>query len=126
MLTSLLGIRLILLLGKTLPLPASADIMNALTKVEVTQDVDGQDGFQLTFTLGKNKLGDYNLLASGALDPDHRVVIGAILGVLPEPLIDGVIYHHQIAPSNEPGMSTLTVMGRDISVLLDLEEKNAQ
>ncbi len=71
-------------------------------------------------------MGDYSLLASGSLDPDQRVVIGAILGVLPEPLIDGIIYHHQIAPSNEPGMSTLTVMGRDISALLDLEEKNAK
>ncbi len=126
MLTSLLGIRLILLLGKTVPLPASAAVMNALTHVKVINDGDGQDGFQISFTLGKDKTGDFGLLASGALDPDQRVVIGVLLGASLEALIDGVIYHHQIAPSNEPGLSTLTVSGRDISVQLDLEEKNAE
>ncbi len=123
MLTSLLGIRLILLIGKTVPLPAPASVMNALQDIEVTNDEKGNDGFQMTFTLGKNKMGDYGLLASGALDPDTRVVIGAILGVTPEPLIDGVIFHHEINPKAE-GVTTLTVKGRNISVMLDLEEKN--
>ncbi len=126
MFASQLGIRLILLLGKTVPLPAPAGVMHALKQVRVINDADSQDGFQLTFTLGKDRLGDYSLLAGGALDPDRRVVIGVLLGASLEPLIDGVIYHHQIAPSNEPGMSTLTVTGRDISVLLDLEERNAE
>jgi hypothetical protein len=92
----------------------------------VINDSDGNDGFQITFSLGKDKLGDYSLLSSGALDPDHRVVIGVLLGASLEPLVDGVIYHHQIVPGDEPGTSTLTVSGRDISVLLDLEEKNAE
>lgn len=126
MLAGLLGIRLILLLGKTVPLPAPAAVMNALKQIRVINDADGQDGFQITFALGKDKLGDYSLLSGGALDPDRRVVIGVLLGASLEPLIDGVIHHHQIAPSNEPGMSTLTVSGRDISVLLDLEERNAE
>ena len=47
MLTSLLGIRLILLVGETIPLPASYDVMSALTHVEVTNDVDQGDGFQM-------------------------------------------------------------------------------
>ena len=126
MLTSLLGIRLILLIGSTAPLPAPAAVMNALKQVRVVNDADGQDGFQITFTLGKDRLGDYRLLASGALDPDKRVVIGVLLGASLEPLIDGVIYHQQVASGSEPGMSTLTVSGRDISALLDLEERNAE
>ena len=126
MLTRLLGIRLILLIGKTVPLPAPANVMNALKHVKVINDAEDSDGFQITFTLGKDKLGDYSLLSSGALDPDTRVVIGVLMGASLEPLIDGVIYHHQVTPSDEPGMSTLTVSGRDISVLLDLEEKNAE
>lgn len=126
MLTSLLGIRLILLLGKTVPLPAPAAAMKALKRVRVVNDSEGQDGFQMTFTLGKDKIGDYSLLAGGALDPDKRVVIGVLMGASLEPLIDGVIYHHQISPANEPGMSTLTVSGRDISVMLDLEERDAE
>jgi len=124
MLIGTLGIRLILLIGKTVPLPAPKSVMTALKRVEINNETDGNDGFEMTFTLGKGKLGDYELLSSGALDPDTRVVIGMLLGASPEPLIDGVIYHHQVAPGNQPGMSTLTVKGRDISVLLDLKERN--
>ncbi|HMR66240.1 MAG TPA: hypothetical protein PKE64_19690 [Anaerolineae bacterium] len=126
MLTSLLGIRLVLLIGPTVPLPAPAEAMTALTHAKVINDDREGDGFQLTFTLGKSPIGDYNLLSSGALNPDRRVVIGLIMGALPEPLIDGIITHHQITPSNEPGLSTLTVSGRDLSVMLDLEERNAE
>jgi hypothetical protein len=124
MLIGTLGIRLILSIGQTLPLPAPKSVMTALKRVEINNQTEGNDGFEMTFTLAKGRLGDYELLSSGALDPDTRVVIGLLLGASPEPLIDGVISRHQVAPSLEPGMSTLTVTGRDISVLLDLKEKN--
>jgi hypothetical protein len=123
-LTSQLGIRLILWMGKTVPRPAPYDASTALSSVEVTNDSENGDGFQMTFTLGKDKARDYSLLQSGVLDPDTRVIIGVLLGVSPEVLIDGIITHHQLAPSDEPGMSTLTVTGRDISMMLDLEEQN--
>ncbi len=124
MLTSQLGIRLILLIGKTVPLPAPPAVVNALTRVEVTNDAETGDGFQLTVTLGKDTPLDYGLLQSGALDQFSRVIIGVLLGVMPEVLIDGIITHQQITPSNEPGMSTLTVTGKDVSIMLDLEEKD--
>jgi hypothetical protein len=123
MLTNLLGIRLVLLIGKTIPLPASYDVTSALAKVEVTNDAKSADGFQMTFSLAKGIL-DYSLLLGGTFDPGTRIVIGVILGAIPEVLIDGIITHRQVAPSNEPGMSTLTVTGTDVSVMLDLEEKN--
>lgn len=126
MLTSALGIRLVLLLGKTVPLPAPFEVMAALTEVEVNNNSETGDGFQMTFTLAKDKTFDYGLLGSGAFEPMNRAVIGVMMGAMPEVLIDGVISHHQIAPSNEPGGSTLTVSGKDISVMLDLEEKNAK
>jgi hypothetical protein len=99
--------------------------MSAFIGLEVTTDVDQPgDGFQLTFTISKNKQGEYNLLQSGVLDVDTRVIVGVLFGVTLEPLIDGVIYHHQVSPGERPGTSTLTVSGRDISVMLDLEEKD--
>lgn len=123
MLTSILGIRLILLMGKTVPLPTSYDVSSALMRLEVTNDAESGDGFQMTFTLSKDTV-DYSLLQGGSLDPFTRVIIGVLLGASPQVLIDGVIAHHQLAPSNEPGMSTLTVTGKDLSLMLDLEEKN--
>ena len=124
MLTSQLGIRLILLLGQSVPLPAPPAALSAFTRVEVTNDAENGDGFQLTFTLSKEQPLDYNLLQSGALDPATRVIIGVLMGAMPEVLIDGIITHQQHAPSAEPGQSTLTVTGQDVSVMLDLEEKN--
>jgi len=124
MLTNLLGIRLMLLMGKTVPTPASYDVSTALTTVEVTNSTEQGDGFQLTFTLGKDKAKEYGLLQGGTFDPSTRVVIGVLLGATPEVLIDGIIMHHELTPSYEPGMTTLTVKGKDVSVMLDLEEKN--
>jgi hypothetical protein len=126
MLASQLGIRLILLVGETVPLPASSEVMNALSQVEVTNDSELGDGFKITLTLGKDKAADYSLLKSGTFDPFNRVVIGVALGLVPEVLIDGIVAHHQITPGDEPGTSTLTVMGRDLRQVLDLEEKNEE
>jgi len=126
MLANLLGIRLILLLGETVPLPASYAVTTALRRVEVTSDAQGGDGFQMTFGLAKDGIADYGLLQSGALQPFQRVIVGVLMGAVSEVLIDGVITHQQVAPSNEPGAATLSVTGRDISQMLDLEEKNAK
>src|SRR4051812_35090410 len=123
MLTSQLGVRLILWLGKTVPLPAPVEALAALTRVEVTNDAQSGDGFQITFTLSRNQPTDFSLLQSGALKPSTRVIIGVLLGIVPEVLIDGIITHHEHAPSSEPGASTLTVTGKDVSIMLDLEEK---
>jgi len=120
-----LGIRLIMWLGPTIPLPPPPGLLNALTEVTVTNDADGDDGFQLTLTLGKNELLDYGLLSSGTFDPMTRVVIGVLMGLsLPDVLLDGVVTHHQVQPSNEPGRSTLTVTGKGLTQVLDLEERN--
>jgi len=123
MLASQLGTRLMLLIGETVPLPAPADVVSAIRRVEVTNDSGLGDGFQITFTLAK-QAGEYGLLKGGALDPFTRVVIGVVLGATPEVLIDGIVAHHQVVPSNLPGMSTLTVTGRDLRQMLDLEERD--
>jgi hypothetical protein len=124
MLTSILGVRLVLWMGKTIPQPAPPDVLDSLLKVEVTNDDENGDGFQMTFSLGKDKTMDYGLLQSGVVEPFTRVMIGVILGATPEVLIDGVIAHHQVVPGNEPGTSTLTVTGKDVGQMLDLEQKN--
>jgi len=119
------GIRLVMWLGPTIPLPPPPGLLPALTDVTVTNDADGDDGFQLTLTMGKNRLFDYGVLADGTFAPMTRVVIGVFMGLaLPEVLLDGVVTHHQLQPSNEPGQSTLTVTGKGLTQVLDLEERN--
>lgn len=119
-----LGVRLQLLIGPTLPLPAPYSLVEALVGLEVSNRDRDFDGFKLSFSLGKDGLLDYGLLAGGLLEPPSRVIIMVFIGLLPQILIDGIITNHQVAPSNRPGESTLNVFGKDISVMLSLEEKN--
>ena len=69
MLTSLLGIRLILWMGSPVPRPAPYEVMSSLLQVEVTNNIETGDGFQITLSLGKGKDPDYGLLKSSALEP---------------------------------------------------------
>lgn len=120
-----LGLRLLLQIGPTLPLPAPPPVAEALRSVEVQMSNGGRDGFQLTFALGRDALVDSSLLASGIFDPPARVVLTLLLGVAPEVLIDGVITDVQVSTSPQPGESTLHVTGEDLTLMMDLEEKNA-
>ncbi|MGB8700542.1 MAG: hypothetical protein WCD18_14090 [Thermosynechococcaceae cyanobacterium] len=125
MLESLLGTRVTLYLGPAIAIPAPAPIAEALTAIEVTQNADGRDGFQLTFTIGRGGLLgviDYPLLANPLLRPFSRVVIQVWAGVIPQVIMDGFITNHQVTPSNQPGQSTLTVTGEDMRVIMDMRE----
>src|SRR5260370_562609 len=33
---------------------------------------------------------------------------------------EGIVTRHEVAPSNEPGQSTLTLTGEDVSVMMDI------
>ncbi len=126
MLSSILGIRLLLWTGGTIPTPVPMEVLESLLQVDVTNDAEQGDGFQMTFSIGKGKLGEFGILSGGSMALFNRVWLTAIFGVTPEVLIDGIITHHQLSPGSEPGSSVLTVTGKDVSVMLDLEEKNMQ
>ena len=123
-LTSQLGVRQILWMGSTVPLPAPYEVLQALTSVEVTNDNEAGDGFQLVFALHKDRTLDYGLLKNAVFAPGNRVVLGVVLGIVPEVLIDGVITHHQVKVSGGAG-GELTVTGKDITSAMDLEERNS-
>jgi hypothetical protein len=122
-----LGIHLTLLIGPTLPIPASSALIDSLVSVEVTNTEQGRDGFQITFAAGRSggasDILDYSLIDSPLLRQFNRVIIMVTFGAIPKVLIDGIITHVQLNPSQEPGKSTLTVTGEDVSVMMDREEK---
>jgi hypothetical protein len=123
MLGDRLGVRVIVWSGGTIPTPLPPDVLGALTKVDVTNDAGQGDGFQLTVQLSRDDPKDYGMFPSSPLDLFNRVVIAVLIGANLEVLIDGVITQHQLSPSEEPGKSTLTVTGKDVSQMLDLEER---
>ncbi|MCL2643476.1 MAG: hypothetical protein FWD52_08230 [Candidatus Bathyarchaeota archaeon] len=121
-----LGIYLTLLIGKNEPEPAPPLLINALQSVNVTTSDNSQNGFQITFSAGRNNaadIEDYPLLNSSLVKPFNRVRILVSFGTEPKVLIDGIITHQQLNPSKEPGKSTLTLTGKDLSIMMDLEEE---
>jgi hypothetical protein len=125
----LTGVHLTVLIGPTVPLPAPLPLLEALEEVEVTHTDEGRSGFQLTFAVGRSgplDLVDYKLLLLPQLRPFSRVVLVATVGPRPRVLMDGVITHQEATPRDEPGTSRLTVIGEDLSVMLDLEEKSVE
>lgn len=122
MLGAELGIRLQLWVGETLPVPVPREVMAALSSASVQSGGTQGDGFQLTFRLARDTVVDYSLLDTVGLM--KRVSLGVLFGAMPEPLVEGVVTDVQFTPSDQPGASTLTVSGRDLSVMMDLEEKN--
>lgn len=118
-----------LLVGPTVPVPASGQLAEALSDVEVTHDDTGQSGFQLRFRSGRSSeadLVDHPLLMNPLLRLFNRVVLVVIFDVVPRVLMDGIITTIELQPGNEPGTSMLTVTGEDVSVLLDQQEKSEE
>jgi hypothetical protein len=116
------SIQLSLLIGPGVPVPALADVTNALESVQVTSST-GNSGFQLTFKLGKKSVLQTTLLPAGYFDPIiTRVMIIVIVNGMPNVLMDGVVTRQELAPNNDVGKSTLTVTGEDLSRMMDLVE----
>lgn len=126
---SLLGIHLTVLVGPTVAVPAPPPLLDALQSVEVTHSDTERSGFQIVFKVGRSgpaDLFDYPLLTNPLLKPCNRIILIVTFNVMPRLLMDGLITRHELAPGNEPGTSTLTVTGEDLTVAMDLEERSAE
>ena len=116
------GVHLTLLIGPAVPVPAPKPVTDALQNVQVTSSKD-RTGFQLTFAVSKQSPLLATMLPAGYFDPMiTRVIIIVTVNGVPNVLMDGMITRQELAPSNEPGQSTLTVTGEDLSVLMDVLE----
>lgn len=114
------NLRLMLLMGTTLPAPAPAVLLDALQSVQVTSSSGAASGFQLTFAVAKRSPVMQVLLPSGVLDPKTRVVVVAVVAGVPHVLMDGVITRQELNPGSSPGTSQLTLTGEDLALLMDL------
>jgi hypothetical protein len=127
---SLLGIKLALMIGQKIALPAPRVLIEALSSVEVTHNDQERSGFQLVFQVGRSgprDIMDYKQLMNPMLlKAFNRVVIVIHFRLLPEVLMDGVITNIQLSPGDQPGSATLTVTGEDLSILMDRDnDKNS-
>jgi hypothetical protein len=114
------GIHLTLLIGPAVPVLAPQVVLDALESIQVNSDKQNS-GFQLTFNVSKLSPLMTAMLPAGYFDPMiTRVVIIVTLNGFPNVLMDGIVTQQQLAPSNEPGQTKLTITGEDLSVLMDV------
>ncbi|MDH3287856.1 MAG: hypothetical protein OEP48_09080 [Betaproteobacteria bacterium] len=117
------GIHLTLMIGPAVPIPAPQSVIDAITSIQVTSGRD-RSGFQITFAVSKRSPLLKTMLPAGYFDPMiTRVIIIVTLGGIPNVLMDGIVTRQEIQPSNEPGQSTFTITGEDLSVLMDVVQK---
>lgn len=88
--------------------------MQALREIEVETAVGQASIFRLRFELSRNSFGDFDATAIDIFRPlvPIRLSVSAGLG-LPQTLINGYIKDARLGASNEPGASTLEVVGMD-------------
>lgn len=125
----LLGGYLTLLIGPTIPIPAPEFISRTIESVSVTQSVEGRDGFQITFKAGRDSFSGavgYLPLLTKTLKVGHRVVIMVTLNARPHVLIDGLVTKLDLTPSLEAGGGKLTLSGTELTVLMDIREKQLE
>jgi hypothetical protein len=114
------GIHLRLYVGPLVPIPAPKVVMDALTEVTVTSDDTGPSGFELSFTLSNHSpLHTLFLLTGGSPIPILRVVIAVVFNGTQQVLMDGVVTNHSIAPGTDGRHATLSVIGEDLTVVMD-------
>jgi hypothetical protein len=113
------------------PQPVSKSVLEALQRVQVTQGDGGrqgdyQQGFELSLRAerGPGASSDYALLSDPLLHPGQRIVITVTLNATLSVLFDGIIAHRQLSTDSATGQPALKLMGKDLSVLMDLEEKD--
>ena len=126
---SKLGIRLTLLIGPTVPVPASPDILEALESIEVTHNDRGRSGFRVVLKAGRSgptDLLEFNLLKNPVLRPFSRVIMVVTFGAVPRVLMDGIITHQQLSPNTRPGATRMVITGEDVSVMMDMEERSSE
>lgn len=129
LLADALGTRLQLLIGPTVPLPASPAVLTALESVEVKHSDEEQSAFQMVFNLNRSGLMnfiDYPLLSEQALAVGSRVIMVVFAGVVPQVLIDGIITHQEMQPAQGDQSGKLTLTGLDVSVMMDREERDTE
>lgn len=107
------------MIGPAVPVPVGKEVIDAVESVTVTQTTKEASGFQIAFKLSpRSPLHTLFLLSGGSPIPLIRVIIAVKVGNETTVLMDGVMTDHEVSPGQEPGTSTLTVKGEDLSATM--------
>ncbi|MEU6657789.1 hypothetical protein [Streptomyces sp. NPDC046821] len=119
-------VHITLLMGPKLARPVPAEVTEALLSAQITATAGERSGFQLAFDLTKTGIINKALLPEGFFDPKTRLIVTVSVRGTTDVLFDGLIVRQEVGASNQPGHSTLTITGEDLTLLMDLEERTAR
>lgn len=115
------AIELSLWIGPVVPVKASQTMIDALQSVKVTTRAVGTSGFELSFLIDVDSpLQTLFLVAGGSIPPVMRVIVAVTVNGTMNVLIDGVMTDHHIGTDVQNGKTTLTVIGEDLTRVMDL------
>jgi hypothetical protein len=125
MLDHLLGVRMTLLTGRGLPRPLPSPIMERFVSVEVALSDREVSGFEMVFDAVRSGAlaGVFPIMAEPGLKPGARVVITAVMGILPSVLIDGIIETAEFKPAEGDSPARMHLRGKDLTFAMDREER---
>jgi hypothetical protein len=114
-------VRLQLLMGPAVPIPAPREVIEAVQEVKVeSSSGETQSGFEISFKISnRSPLQTLFLLTGGSSIPIFRVVISVTHRGQTTVLMDGVMTNHELRSDTGP-TSTLTVKGKDLTALMDV------
>ena len=116
------GLYLTLKTGLMKPTSVPREVIDALDSIQVhTTAEETASGFELKFNLGKRSPLNTLFFQMGgdSVSSLIRVVIIITVNGRSEMLMDGVMTHHDINPGSGSNPSTMTIRGRDLTVLMD-------
>ena len=111
-----------ILVGPVVPVPLPRVALEALEEIEVTQKTEGESGFSLKFSIDAKSVLHTLLLVGAQITPALRVIILVTIGGLPQVLMDGVIDRQEMSGGGG-GQATLTVLGKDLSSVMNRVDK---
>lgn len=118
------GIHLTLLVGPVIVFPVPKVVLDALQSVKVTSSAGGNSasGFELQFVFSAKSPLNAIFLIAGAQTPILRVIIIVTINSVPQVLMDGVMTNHSVRPGAAGGVSTLSIMGKDLTSVMGLQD----
>ncbi|MFZ0312666.1 MAG: hypothetical protein WAL85_08175 [Candidatus Korobacteraceae bacterium] len=114
------SVQLTLMMGPVVASPVPSSVLDSLVDVEVTVHDLEPSGFKLTFSVDKGSPLQLLFLLTGGLPLLFmRCILVATVNGSSNVLIDGVITQNEIAPGDRGSSSTLSLLGRDLTALMD-------
>lgn len=99
--------------------PLPPNYMSALRQIEIESSIERASIFRLHFDLSRTWLGDWDLLQFDIFRPLVPIRISVSFGLgLPQTIINGYVRDSTVANSNDPGSSTLNVVGLDATATI--------